>query len=439
MAIIKAISSGANLKNAIKYISADAKTNAALLTGVGCSAANAYEQMQFVKDLYRKNGGQSYTHLTHSYHADEDVTPEQAHKNALDLVAATPEFDGFQVLVATHIDKKHIHSHIIINSVSAEDGHKARFNKYALAKLKERCNAQSAAQGLSVPVKGKTFSGEVRQKKSTWRRETYQQIEKAEQKKAPSYILKIKNAALECAASAKSRAEFVAMMNERGISTSWTDNRKHITFTDIERQATGERKCKIRNAKLAQYFNIDFSKENLESTFAMNKKRDISRASAPSIREQKTQTPLEMMAYCLKNYYDYKATGDTTAAKFWSAQYRNARDSYAKGCKLAISARLTATGKRVTSAQNQAAARTVKASIDAITARANSLARGGGGVTAADRRHAEELRADAQGHGGIVAGLRAVSRAGDDALKNWSLMTTFEQEKAKEEGMKTYI
>ena len=56
-----------------------------------------------------------------------------------------------------HIDKGHIHTHFIVNSVNYEDGHKLQWSKYDLKDLKERCNEQSREQGLHVPEKGKTL------------------------------------------------------------------------------------------------------------------------------------------------------------------------------------------------------------------------------------------------------------------------------------------
>ena len=40
-----------------------------------------------------------------SYHEDEEITPEQAHKNAVELAEHTKAWKGHEVLIATHIDK----------------------------------------------------------------------------------------------------------------------------------------------------------------------------------------------------------------------------------------------------------------------------------------------------------------------------------------------
>ena len=78
-----------------------------------------------------------------SYHEDEHITPEQAHKNAVELAKNTEAWkgqeavsythldvykrQGHEVLIATHIDRGHIHSHFIVNSVNYENGHKLQW------------------------------------------------------------------------------------------------------------------------------------------------------------------------------------------------------------------------------------------------------------------------------------------------------------------------
>lgn len=71
--------------------------------------------------------GRTYKHYVQSYHEDEEITPEQAHKNAVELAEHTKAWKGHEVLIATHIDKGHIHTHFIVNSVNYENGHKLQW------------------------------------------------------------------------------------------------------------------------------------------------------------------------------------------------------------------------------------------------------------------------------------------------------------------------
>lgn len=160
MAVIKAVSSKAGIGQALDYVTKEEKTEDKLVSGLHCEPDTVKDEMQATKELWGKTGGRTYKHFVHSYHEDEHITPEQAHKNAIELAKGTEAWKGHEVLIATHIDRGHIHTHFIVNSVNFEDGHKLQWSKADLQNLKDRCNEQSRQQGLHVPEKGKTFSGE---------------------------------------------------------------------------------------------------------------------------------------------------------------------------------------------------------------------------------------------------------------------------------------
>lgn len=270
MAAIKAANSAAGLNRIIDYVTKEEKTEEKLISGINCNPATVKDEMAATKLLWDKTGGRTYKHFIHSYHAKEKITPEQAHKNALELAQNTKAFEGYEVLVATHIDREHIHSHIIVNSVNFEDGHKLRWSKGDLQNLKDRCNEQSREQGLSVPVKGKTFEGAEREETVANKMSTYQLLKRAEKGEVKSYVQDIALAVLDCREIAESRQDFIQKMQERGYGVEWQDNHKYITFTDLARQQAGEKQCKIRNNKLDVYYNMDFTKERFENEFQRN-------------------------------------------------------------------------------------------------------------------------------------------------------------------------
>ena len=283
MAVIKAVSSKAGIGHAIDYMTKKEKTEEKLVSGLHCEPETVKEEMQATKELWGKTDGRTYKHYVQSYHEDEKITPEQAHKNAVELAEHTKAWKGHEVLIATHIDKGHIHTHFIVNSVNYEDGHKLQWSKHDLKDLKERCNEQSREQGLHVPEKGKTFAGEVREETVAWSKDTYQLLKQAEQGKVKSYVQDIALAVLDCKETATSRENFIRMMNERGYGVDWQDSHKYITFTDLKRQEQGEKQCKIRNNKLEKYYNMDFGKESLEHEFEGNAR---SQQTAQRAREQ---------------------------------------------------------------------------------------------------------------------------------------------------------
>ena len=229
MAVIKAVSSKAGIGHAIDYVTKKEKTEEKLVSGLHCEPETVKEEMQATKELWGKTDGRTYKHYVQSYHEDEEITPEQAHKNAVELAEHTKAWKGHEVLIATHIDKGHIHTHFIVNSVNYENGHKLQWSKHDLKDLKERCNEQSREQGLHVPEKGKTFAGEVREETVAWSKDTYQLLKQAEQGKVKSYVQDIALAVLDCKETATSRETFIRLMNERGYGVDWQDSHKYIS------------------------------------------------------------------------------------------------------------------------------------------------------------------------------------------------------------------
>lgn len=277
MAVIKAVSSKASIGQALDYVTKEEKTEEKLVSGLHCEPETVKAEMQATKEMWGKIGGRTYKHFVQSYHADESITPEQAHQLACCFAEERPEWKGFEVLIATHKDRNHVHTHFIVNSVSYEDGHKLQQSRADLKQMKEHSDRICREQGLHITEKGKTFSGEVREETSAYKKETYQLLKKAEQGEVKSYVQDIALAILDCKESAADREHFIDQMAERGYGVDWQDNHKYITFTDISRQKQGEKHCKIRHNKLEKYYNMGFSKEDLEREFAKNARTEQAR------------------------------------------------------------------------------------------------------------------------------------------------------------------
>lgn len=258
MAIIKAVSSRASIATAINYVTKDEKTEEKLVSGIECNPQSAIEEMKATKELWNKTDGRQYKHFVHSFSPEEKVTPEQAHELAKEL--CKERFKGHEVLVATHQDKDHIHSHIIVNSVNYENGYKLNWSKHDLNMMKEHCNELSREHGLSVPEKGQEIT--------SFNMNKYKALERAitSDGNYKSYVLDCYKAVSEVKEQAINREDFVAKMKDKGYETNWSDNRKHITFTDIEGN-------KVRNTKLEKDFKDPFGKEELERGFESNFER----------------------------------------------------------------------------------------------------------------------------------------------------------------------
>lgn len=117
-----------NLGWVVRYIMNPAKTQEGkLVSGVNLFIPlNDWQaptnQMMDTKVRFGKQGGRLAYHIEQSFKPGE-VTPEVAHQIGVELAK---ELFGnkYEVVVATHIDKEHIHNHILLNSVSFVDGSK---------------------------------------------------------------------------------------------------------------------------------------------------------------------------------------------------------------------------------------------------------------------------------------------------------------------------
>ena len=270
MATVKAANSRNTLSGVLAYVTQKEKTDVRLLTGIGCSPATARAEMELTKELWGKPDGRTYKHFVQSFHPDEKVTPEEAHRIACDLASKIEAWEGHEVLIATHTDKDHTHTHFIVNSVSAEDGRKLQWSKADLEAMKRESDELCREAGLTVCEKGRTFEGEERLTPSTYTKEAQQVMQKALWEGGDSYILDVHLAASEARNMARSREEFCELMQDRGIRVDWSDSRKHITFTAVAREAAGKKKCKIRNNKLEIHFGMDYTKQGLEAAFFAN-------------------------------------------------------------------------------------------------------------------------------------------------------------------------
>lgn len=142
-----------DLAAALRYIGNERKTapphTDSLRTGINCTVETAYAEMQATKRRWDKCGGILGYHIIHSY-APGEVTPQEAHAAGVEF-ACRLLGERYEAVVATHLDREHLHCHIVFNSVSLVDGSKYRsdFKSY-FGTLRGTSNAVSRERGLSV-------------------------------------------------------------------------------------------------------------------------------------------------------------------------------------------------------------------------------------------------------------------------------------------------
>ena len=136
------------LATALAYVENPAKTHR-LVTGINCEVETALSDMRATKRRWDKTGGVLGYHIIHSY-APGEVTPDEAHAAGVEF-AQRLLGDKYEVVVATHVDRAHLHCHIVFNSVSFMDGKKYRsdFQSY-FGDLRGTSNEVSRERGLSV-------------------------------------------------------------------------------------------------------------------------------------------------------------------------------------------------------------------------------------------------------------------------------------------------
>lgn len=170
MAITKILYRNGGLRQAIDYITNPVKTDENLLTDyIRCDPGHAAQQMMDTKRTLGKTAGRQCYHIIQSFKPDE-ITPELAHEIARQFAAE--HLPGYEAVIATHVDKAHIHSHIVFNSVNAVTGkmyHSTRENYYK--QIRGVSDRLCKAHGLSIVLendekKAASYAEWLRQKKS---------------------------------------------------------------------------------------------------------------------------------------------------------------------------------------------------------------------------------------------------------------------------------
>ena len=199
-----------------EYKTFDNKSKRQLISGVNCDGANSFQEFMATKKIYSKDNGFFFYHYAQSFSPKEKITPEQAHEIALEF--AEKAWSGHEVLVATHCDREHIHSHFVINSVGFESGKKLRQSPSTLKQLRKLSDEICIAHRLSVlqPYRGGKNSMSSREyharlRGNSWKEKLAKDIDKA----------------MEFSGS---KDEFIRNMSILGYHMIWTDERKYLTF-----------------------------------------------------------------------------------------------------------------------------------------------------------------------------------------------------------------
>ena len=254
--------SRAAMRGVMLYVMQEKKTaweGGPLVSGVNCQPQSVYDDFLNTKLLYHKDGGVMFYHMVQSFPKGAAVDPRQAHEAARRLAEY---FDGCEVLVCTHVDREHIHSHCVINSVNFETGKKLYMAKEQLQELMRRNDMICQEMGLPV------FDAPTQQSRGMGGAEYHAAL------KGQSWKLRLMNTIDECMKYAADRDAFVSLMASEGYAVRWESGRKYITYTTPDG-------TKCRDNKLHEE---KYCKEAMEHEFRI-------RAEMVSARTQAAQHP----------------------------------------------------------------------------------------------------------------------------------------------------
>lgn len=243
------------MRRVLDYVMQDYKTvynGVKLISGQNCIPDCAYSKFMTTKNQYNKANGVFFKQYVQSFKPNT-ATPEIIHQIGLET---SKYFDGFEVVVATHIDRDHWHNHFVVNSVNCETGLKIQINEKGLEELRNYSDKICQQFGIE------TLKPYQKPNQKSINTREYRAAEKGQSWKF-ALMAMIDRAMKYC----RTIDEFKKYMKRYGYDVKWQDNYKYITYT-----CPNNMKC--RDIRLHEE---KYRKENMEFEFrlrgAQTKKR----------------------------------------------------------------------------------------------------------------------------------------------------------------------
>lgn len=237
------VKTSSHLKNLVDYVSNENKTAGKQLVFCSdCIYETCYNDFMDVKKTYGKEGGILAHQMIQSFAVGE-IDVAKAHELGKQLAERT--LKGFQYTVCTHVDKDHIHNHIVFNSVNYLTGEKYYSNKKSLRQMRAVSNLIAKENKLSIIEETSGMRGIDKT--------TYQLANEGK-----SWKVGLMNDLDEVLKNAKNKSQFIAALTQKGYTVNYENK-------NISVQAPGEKK-KIRLNTFARQFGVEYTKENIERT-----------------------------------------------------------------------------------------------------------------------------------------------------------------------------
>jgi len=189
-----------------------------LISGKDCCPETAFQEFMATKNSYKKADQTMFYHYDQAFKDGETISPKTAHEIAIKF--AEDNYPDFEVVIATHVDNEHLHSHFIINSVSFKTGKKLHQGPQTLLKLRAYSDHICQQYGLTTlePYNGgKSKSLAAREYRAA--------------AKGQSWKFSLMNTIDTAMKTSGTKAEFIKNMERQGYSIRWESSRKYITYT----------------------------------------------------------------------------------------------------------------------------------------------------------------------------------------------------------------
>ena len=258
------IKTEAGLTEALAYITNPAKISEVSRINCSGSNSNTLDQFRLLRLAFNQNKGIISHHFIQSFAPNDNVTPETVHRFGVEYAKLC--FPNYQVVVSTHIDKEHLHNHIIVNSCNMITGKKFYDNKESMKNNRDISDKLCRKYGVSVistqsefkPIDQTTMQLALKQK--SWKIQLLSDLDDAKEK-------------------CRSKSEFISFFKSRNYEIRYE---KHITIRKI-----GEKKA-IRVDTLAKQFGNQYTKAELEKAMGYSTNLADTNTSNLNLQSKKT-------------------------------------------------------------------------------------------------------------------------------------------------------
>lgn len=254
MAYTKIHAIKATVDKAINYICNPEKTDEKMLiSSYACSPETAAIDFKYTLDHCRENGPNKAYHLIQAF-APREVSFEEAHQIGKELADKVLE-GKYSYVVTTHIDKGHVHNHIIFcaaDNIEHDKYHDCKQSYYRIRKLSEELCKE---HNLSVIIPG----GQRGKKYNEWQADKNGTSSKPQIRKNINFCIK----------SVSTYEEFLLLMRTKGYEikgeTFEEGAAKYISFRSLDKD------CFVRGSMKS--FGKEYTKERIKKRIETKRER----------------------------------------------------------------------------------------------------------------------------------------------------------------------